>query len=182
LGAAEARTLGGGIKSMKPVMALLVASTVVLSCAPHWFEGTGAILTESSEIEIVLRQRDWGNCYRAAGTFPTVYRVSRPKYTLLASHGQRYWPEFFLEAISARGEKLSLAGPMIEPVEFPYGGDMSRLRASRGTSPTHHTGTLANTDERTIEIEVLDGEQHVLGRETLNFRVENVRCLEWDSV
>ncbi len=167
---------------VKSAAAVLVASLLVLACAPHWYQGSGAILTESSELEIVLRQRDWGDCYRILGTFPTVYRLSRPGYTLSVSHGQRYWPEFFLEATSDKGEPLSLAGPMISLLESPDGGDISRLRTARGTSPTHRTTKLRDMDEPAIEVEVLDGEQRVIAREKLTFRLENAQCFGWDTI
>jgi hypothetical protein len=124
---------------------------------------------------------NWGDCYRTLGTFPTVYKVSRPKYELYIAHGERHWPQLFLLAQRTDGTVLELRGKGLQLVEFPNGGDLTRLRNARHIAPTHEMD-LRYFSEATIDLEVLDSQERVLGQERLNYQLEDVKCFEWDAV
>jgi hypothetical protein len=110
-----------------------------------------------------------------------VYKVSRPRYAIYIAHGARYWPQLFLRAQRADGTVLDLRAKDLQVIQFPNGGDMTRLRNARGVTPTHEMD-LRYFSEPTLDLEVIDSQQRVLGQERLNYRLEDVKCFAWDAV
>ena len=155
---------------------LLMSST---ACAPHWYRGTVAVL-EGPGVIVAKSDHNWGDCYSVFGKFPTVYKVSKSQYEIYIAHGDRYWPQLFLRAQSTDGSVLELRGKALELVQFPNGVDITRLRNARGMAPTHELD-LRYFSEPTIDLEVLDSQHRVLGRERLTYRLEDVKCFAWDA-
>lgn len=113
---------------------------------------------------------------------PTVYEVKKDAYILTVTHGQRYWPEFFIEARSSKGDELAMMGRYIEEVPYRWGGDMRRLREARGTDPSHKTVELSNVAGSSVKIEVLDDSGALIGQHELSFELQDVKCMELDGL
>ena len=178
-----------------------IASALMASACVHFFEGTVAELEQGSELTVILAASSYGDCFRPVQRVPIVYAVTRPNYSLRVAHGMRYWPEFFLIAHDSNGVVLDISGAGIQPVEFPRGGDMRRLREARGTDLSHHAvlDVPRGYDQRirqdltvkavregrigtkTIVFEIHDSEVHILGQEQLRYRVSSIRCRESDG-
>jgi hypothetical protein len=164
-----------------PVAVLAVAMAICTGCSAHYYEGKVAILDSSPAVAVVKHSKDWGDCYRRFGSIPTVYRIDRPDYVLDIVHGQRYWAELFFVARTHAGAELAIAGKNVAPVRYRSGGDMRRLRESRGVFPAYETGSLkASMGSLVLTITGEDGK--VIGTETISYRVDEATCFELDSI
>lgn len=167
----------------------------------HFFEGTVAELENGPGLSVELTAQSYGDCFRIGFGVPIVYEVSRPKYTVSIAHGMRYWPEFFLNAHDNNGIPLNITGAGIAAVIGPTGGDMRRLRETRGGLELSHHAVLdiprgwdgrlrewlavkaarenaIGTKTLTFDIRSASG---VLGTEQFSYRVRVVRCRELDG-
>lgn len=156
--------------------------TLLVGCAPHFYDGVAAVLNESSGFMVTKKEHSWGDCYSKVTKIPTVYQLNEDNYSITITQGPRYWPEFFLEARTSEGDELEIEGTYVEKIQVRWGGDMRRLREARGTRPTHKTVELTNVPGRQFQVEILDDSGTRIGQHRLSFELQDVKCMEIDGV
>src|SRR5437867_3443285 len=84
-----------------------------------------------------LRSQTMGTVSVPTPTFPSSTALNVPG-TLSGSRMVCAIGRSFSSLRDSNGVVLNIRGPGIQPVEYPRGGDMRRLREARGADLTHH--------------------------------------------
>ena len=160
---------------------VLLGAFLQVGCTPHWYDGEFAILNEGAAMSIEQSAKDLGDCYRVFAGIPTVYRISRPDYTLHIAHGDRYWPEFYFLAEAEDQSAMEIIGAEVIPVENPWASAHQQIEEARGIELSHKSVTLGRDMDSTLIVAILDSRWNIVGVEELSFKIMDVNCLDWGA-
>lgn len=163
---------------------LILVSLSLCSCSPHFYKGKVAEVRAGAGIEVLVRQTNYGDCYRLLRRVPIVWQAVRPRYTIIIVHGNRYWPVLYLAAEMPKGLTLHLEGPLVKPLDsFSIATDLRQLQLERGIHLTHCAwGPNLYDQDSSFTFKVKDASGRILGEETIEFEILKVNCYETDSI
>ncbi len=170
------RSLGNRVAS------LFISLSAILGC--HHFTSELAELDANQYTRIEKREVFYGDCFRFFPPVATVYAIERPNYVLRVVQGDRWWPQFLLEAHSPTGAHLSLSGNSVRSLsKFPSDLQFrSELEEERGVTVSYSVGLSEEPkpnhqgSDGVVTVSILADDGRELGVESLRLRFTTVRC------